>query len=307
MRPTQVLQNQLDSLAEVHKRRREAVWRAVGGLVTRGKLWLTSLGRSLPGHTSDKHRIKAADRLLGNGALHSQIVLFYQALAKRLLKHIKQPLIVIDWTALGSMHYILSAQLCCDGRALPLYNRVYPKKKLGDPRVQKLFLRDLATVVPSDSKPVIITDAGFGSPWFSAVSARGWDFIGRIRNRTKVLAEDGWIAVKQLHQLAGSQPRDLGWRWLPRSKPRLYRLVLSKLPRLQGRKRKTRRGSVGRSCADKKHSRGAREPWLLATSLPNNCSAIVRTYGLRMQSSSRSGTPRITDMVGLCITRVPHP
>jgi Transposase DDE domain len=284
MRPDEVLQKDLDcSLQQVHKRRRDAVWRAVHGVVAGGKLWLTALGRSLSGRTSDKHRIKAADRLLGNKALHNQIALFYRALAKRLLKHIKQPLIVIDWTALGSRHYILSAQLCCDGRSLPVYNRVYPKKKHGNPREQRQFLRGLATILPNDSKPIIITDAGFRSPWFNAVSARGWDFIGRIRNRTKVLGDHGWIAVKHLHELAGSQPRDLGWRWLPRTKPRVYRLVLSKVPLLKGRKRMTRRGFVGRNSTDSKRSSGAREPWLLATSLSSSSSSIVRTYGLRMQ------------------------
>jgi hypothetical protein len=284
MRPTAVLQKQLDcSLAAVHRRRRDAVWRAVSGVVTRGKLWLTELGRSLPGRTSDKHRIKAADRLLGNSSVHSQIALFYQALAKRLLKHIKQPLIAVDWTALGSMHYVLSAQLCCDGRSLPLYNRVYPKEKLGNPGVQQQFLDDLATIVPNNCKPIVITDAGFRSPWFNAVSAQGWDFVGRIRNSTKVYTESKWISVTRLHRLAGSQARDLGWRWLPRSKPRLYRLVLSKVPRLKGRKRLTRRGTVGRNTTDCKQSSGAREPWLLATSLSSNCAAIVRTYGLRMQ------------------------
>lgn len=284
MRPIKVLQKQLDpSLGAVHQRRRDAVWRGVAGVVAGGKLWLSALGRWLPGSTSDKHRIKAADRLLGNKKLHSQITLFYQALAKRLIQRINCPVVVVDWTKLDSKHYNLSAQLCFDGRALPLYNSVHPKSKLGNRRVQQRFLLNLAAIVPVGSKPIIITDAGFRSPWFDAVAAIGWDFIGRIRNTTKVYSEGGWVAVKQLHQLAGSSSLDLGWVHMRRTKPREYRLVLSKLPNLKGRKRITTRGTSGRRTQDRRSSSGAREPWLLATSLSSSSKAIVETYGLRMQ------------------------
>lgn len=284
MRATKLLQNQLDSsLGAVHRRRRDAIWRGVAGVVSGGKLWLTALGRSLPGRTSDKHRIKAADRLLGNERLHSQITLFYRALAKRLLRHIKNPIVAVDWSQLDAGHYILSAQLCCDGRALPLYNRAYPKSKVGNAQVQQEFLRAMAAIVPVDARPIIITDAGFRSPWFDAVSALGWDFIGRIRNTTKVYSELGWIPVKRLHNLAGGSSRDLGWLSMRRSKPREYRLVLSKLPKLKGRKRVTTKGTAGRNTQDRRCSSGAREPWLLATSLSSDPNTIVRAYGLRMQ------------------------
>jgi hypothetical protein len=284
VRPTKLLQKQLDSsLASVHQRRREAVWRGVAGVVAGGKLCVTALGRSLPGRTSDKHRIKAADRLVGNEIIHSQIPLFYRALARRLLKRCKAPAVAVDWTQLDSQHYILSAQLCCDGRALPLYNRVYSKAKLGNRRVQQQFLRELATIVPADTRPVLITDAGFRSPWFDAVTAMGWDFIGRIRNTTKVYSEDEWIAATRLHQLAGANSRDLGWVYMRRTAPREYRLVLSKLPKLKGRKRVTKKGVAGKGTQDRKCSSGAREPWLLATSLSSSSIAVVNAYGLRMQ------------------------
>src|SRR3954471_10375469 len=283
MRAATLLQNQLESsLGTVHQRRRAAVWRGVEGVVSGGKLSLTALGRSLPGRTSDKHRIKAANRLLG-GDVHSQMGLFYWALAKRLLKHNKNPVVVVDWTQLDSGHYVLSAQLCCDGRALPLYNRVYPRSKLGNPLAQRKFLRAFAAIVPIDCRPIIITDAGFRSPWFDAVTGLGWDFIGRIRNTTKVHTEHGWIAVKRLHELAGNRSRDLGWLRMRRGMPREYRLVLSELRKLKGRKRMTLKGVPGRNTQDRKSSSGAREPWLLATSLSSGAKAIVRTYGLRMQ------------------------
>jgi Transposase DDE domain len=285
MRPIEILQNQLDrSLGDVHLRRRDAVWRGVAGVLAGGKLWLTALGRSLPGRASDKHRIKAADRLLGNKAIHGQLALFYRALARLLVNRIKHPLVVIDWTQLDSKHYILSAQLCCEGRTLPLYSRVYPRSKLGNPRVQQQFLHELALIVPGHCKPILITDAGFRTPWFDAVTAIGWDFIGRIRNRTKVHFEQRWVPVKRLHQLANpSHARDLGWLQMRRQKSREYRLVLSKRPKLKGRTRLTFKGRRARNTIAIQCSSGAREPWLLATSLTSNCTSVVRTYGLRMQ------------------------
>jgi Transposase DDE domain len=141
----------------------------------------------------------------------------------------------------------------------------------------------LAAVIPSDCKPVIVTDAGFRTPWFDAVAALGWDFIGRIRDTTKVLTTHGWISSKRLHRLAAGQPRDFEWVWLPRYKPRPYRLVLSSSPKIKGRKRRTRSGAVGHRTTDIKSSSAAREPWLLVTSLSCGCRAVLRAYGLRMQ------------------------
>lgn len=213
MRATGILRTALAfSLQGIHRRRQDAVWRAVEGLLLGGKLWLTALGRALPGSTSDKHRIKAADRLLGNRALHRELPRLYIALAHHLLKRTKSPVIAIDWTGLASRHYLLSAQLCCEGRSIPVYERVYPKKKKGNPSAEREFLHELAAILPVQCKPIIITDAGFRSPWFVQVRALGWDFIGRIRNRTHAYLDGSWVEVRSLHQRATARPRALGWR-----------------------------------------------------------------------------------------------
>jgi Transposase DDE domain len=271
------------SLQDIHCRRRDAVWRAVDGLLQGGKLWLTALGRALPGSTSDKHRIKAADRLLGNRALHQELPQFYRALAHRLLRRTNAPIIAIDWTGLASRHYLLSAQLCCEGRSVPVYERVYSKNRISNPRAEREFLHELAAILPIDCKPIIVTDGGFRSPWFVQVRALGWDFIGRVRNRTHAYLDGRWKAVHSLHQCATARPRSLGLALMPRRGPEPYRLVLSKRPKLKGRKRLTRRGTPGRRSQDHKCSSGYREPWLLVTSLHCNAKAVVAGYALRMQ------------------------
>jgi len=42
----------------------------------------------------------------------------------------------------------------------------------------------LKMMLPKSCKPIIVTDAGFRIPWFQLVESLGWDFIGRVRNRT---------------------------------------------------------------------------------------------------------------------------
>lgn len=80
----------------IHAKQWSALWRAVTGLIQGGQLWLTALGRSLPGATTDKHRIKAADRLLDNPALQRALPKLYAGLAAMLLRRIRRPIILID-------------------------------------------------------------------------------------------------------------------------------------------------------------------------------------------------------------------
>ena len=40
-------------------------------------------------------------------------------------------------------------------------------------------------MLPEGCEPIIVTDAGFRGPWFKAVEAQGWDWVGRIRNKIK--------------------------------------------------------------------------------------------------------------------------
>jgi hypothetical protein len=83
MRASAILQARLRKGAEiVHVKQWAALWRAVTGLIGGGQLWLTALGRSLPGITADKHRIKAADRLLGSPTIQRAVPKLYGVLAE---------------------------------------------------------------------------------------------------------------------------------------------------------------------------------------------------------------------------------
>lgn len=284
MRAVEVLRTAVEANLEgVHQRRLHSLWRTVVGLILGGQLYLTGLGRSLPAQTAHKHRIKAVDRLLGNTKLHSELNQIYRAIACCLLRRVTTPIILLDWTGAGSRHVELSAKLCSDGRALPLLSRVFPNHDNASVSALRQFLAELKTVLPNDCKPILVTDAGFSLGWFDALASSGWDYIGRVRGALNVVVRGTRYDMKQLHRLAGAKPRDLGTALLGIKHPRARRLILSQEPRPKGRKRTTRRGKPGRAGTDRTASRGAREPWVLVTSLRCSARAVVQSYGLRMQ------------------------
>ncbi|MGD4910011.1 transposase, partial [Xanthomonas citri pv. citri] len=55
---------------------------------------------------------------------------------------------------------------------------------------EKRFLHQLRRMIPDDVRPILVTDAGFRTPWFRAVSAMGWEWVGRLRGRTQVKPQD---------------------------------------------------------------------------------------------------------------------
>ena len=56
----------------------------------------------------------------------------------------------------------------------------------------------------------MVTDAGFRGPWFRDVEARGWDWVGRIRNRGNskfaTLEWVDWFKHRQLLEPIGNRP-----------------------------------------------------------------------------------------------------
>lgn len=285
MRASAILQARLRDGAEiVHAKQWAALWRAVAGLLGGGQLWLTALGRSLPGETGDKHRIKAVDRLLGSPAIQRATGQLYRVLAAFLLRQIRRPVILVDWTGGGSSaFYILSAQLCFRGRAVSIYSRTFPVKRKCSPKAEREFLAELVALMPRRCSPIVVTDAGFLFEWFDAVRAAGWDYIGRLRNGSYVHHGGSWVTFQDLHALARKKPKSLGICKVRKKDSCEHRLVLSKKRKLKGRHRITFNGTKGRNTADRQRGNAAREPLLLATSLNDSSIAVINMYSMRMQ------------------------
>jgi len=202
----------------------------VRALLTGGKLSLTHLGRSLDGAAQTKHQIKAVDRLLGNRHLHGERDGIYQAIARSLLLGNKRPVIIVDWSdfELGREWLMIKAALPTGGRAIALYERVFPFKRYNSPGAHRDFLRALHAILPPDCRPIIVTDAGFRGPWFREVEKYGWDWVGRIRNKIKYYrAETGrWRFTDSLYPEATTVPRYVGEVALSRRHRYLFRLYL---------------------------------------------------------------------------------
>lgn len=283
MRAIKILQqNIVPLLSVIHAKRLAVVFWAVQTLMIGNRLSLTGIGRAKQsrgkGDHGVKHSIKRVDRLLGNKKLHGEMLLFFHAIARILIGGKQRPVILIDWTEAGLKHVALVAALPTDGRALTVFAEVHPLKKMGNPTVQKHFLRKLHTILPTQCRPIIVTDAGFKNAWFKEIFSWGWDFVGRVRGTVHARPEGGskWVPLKELFSRAIFKARDLGRWFIAKSNPACLRLVVIKKKNIKTIIRGTTRARKGRS--------RAMEPWLLATSL-NDATAkkIVGIYGLRMQ------------------------
>src|SRR5436190_5524913 len=133
-----------------HKARCAALVRVVAAALKGAKLSLTQLGRARTGDTFEKHHIKAVDRLLGNHRLHLERAGVYAAIARSVLHRVKRPVIVVDWSDFepGRKFALLKAAIPIGGRAVTLYERVFPFARYNSPSAHREFLVALQAIVP---------------------------------------------------------------------------------------------------------------------------------------------------------------
>lgn len=273
----------------IHRRRLSGVITQVQALMFGLTLTVTGLGRSRVRTIGMKHAIKQSDRLVGNPHLYQERWRIYQAIAHVLLHRIKRPLISIDWSdyTYDRSQLLLRAAVAVGGRTLTLYEEVHPYRYYGNARIQKRFLHTLHTVLPSECRPIIITDAGFGGPWFRAVLQKGWDYLGRTGKHLmcRSSAQSAWVKCQTLHHLASARPRYVGEVDLVRSRPLRCHLYLYKKSS-KGRHKLTRQGHKARSKHSQKNAKREQSPWVLATSLEGNtfsAKQVIQLYRTRMQ------------------------
>ena len=261
-----------------HAARADALTRAVGALLKGGRLSLSGIGRSMPGSAYVKHHIKAVDRLLANRHLYRERNGIFRAIGRTLLAGNKSPVIVVDWSDFehGRKCVMLKAAVPVGGRAITLYERVFPMKRYNSPSAHREFLATLRSILPSRCRPIIITDAGFRGPWFREVESHGWDWIGRLRNGLNYYSEKSgaWHSIASLCQKATSTTRFIGDVSLGKMRQsyraRLYLVRANQRPAGQKRPKSRQRNP-------KKHRRRHGDPWLLATSLPHQPGTCKRT------------------------------
>lgn len=290
MHATHILDKHLRAHCQgTHQKRMDAVISMFDALLRGRVLTVTGLGRSLRGTAAPKHQIKKADRLIGNPHLHRERESFYRALIALTVGRIQRPVILVDWSDICDDRALqkLRASMAVDGRALTLYEEVHSQSKSANRNVQARFLKTLHRLLPDKCRPIVVTDAGFKNPWFKAVRALGWDFVGRVGGHT-MLTPSGradWRRVERVFETATRRGRYLGAIELARANPlRCHAYTLKR--KAAGRMKKTRFGRKSTMKHSLKNAHRERTPWLLVTSLPGGkaiTSSVIRIYRSRMQ------------------------
>lgn len=157
---------------------------------------------------------------------------------------------------------------------------------MGNKQVQNNFLQKLKKFLPEKCKALIITDAGFHNDWFKKVTYLGWDFLGRVRGK-KYLRKTGeeWQLCKNLFAKATSTPKFFGKVELCKSNSLQLNLCLFK-GKKKGRQGLNKTGKRRRDTTSLDYRKSAKEPWVLATSLPASSSLakqVIKKYSTRMQ------------------------
>jgi len=278
-----------NTLSWIHKTRLTALEECLLAAIDGEVLSVTGIGRSIDSNAKEKNCIKRADRLLSNPHLHLDHSNIYHAVMQLTVGNIQRPVILVDWSDLdpSNRHFLLRAAVALDGRSHTLYEQVHTIKTKEKPRVHKAFMKQLKSMLPANCRPIVVTDAGFKTPWFRLVRSLGWDFIGRVRGQVMVRKNkhDNWDHVKTLYSSATTTPKFIGCLEMNRSAPFHCQMVLYK-GKSKGRHKLNRAGNRAASKHSKVHSARENEPWILATSLPISSTLAkkcVRLYTTRMQ------------------------
>lgn len=288
MQATLLLQNQIQNSCEIHTTRLEALFTGVQALLNCSKLTVVNLGRGIENNVKVKHNINRMNRLVGNQKLHDDRIQLYSHLAKRILGSKKNPIITIDWSAVtpGGHEQLIRATVSAKGRPFVIYESVCTNETYNSPVVHKQFLQELKMVLPKNCKPVILTDAGFGVSWFKLVLDMGWNFLGRIRNKT-IFRFKGELKHKSclgLYRSATVKPTYVGEVLFTHKKLPCY-FHLIKKDKI-GRKVVNLWGKKSKRTNSLRCERKERDPWLLVTSLSKkecNSKKAVKLYESRMQ------------------------
>jgi hypothetical protein len=278
-------------LSLIHTARRGTLAAAVLAAMNGHALSLSRLARATTGAGQLRAALKRIDRFIRCARIEREAEHVGRALLRR-FKVRDQPLVIaVDWSAVnpGGEFVELRAAVTAlgMGRALTVYQRVYPLRQLSDARAERDLLKALQRWIDPSSQVIIVTDAGFRRPWFADVEALGWYWIGRVRSGVN---------------LAGAEPAALpATQWFARATAQATRWRQCKLTarfrwpcdvvlvrrRVVGRQHYARPGHGPTPKSEAEARASAREPWLLvhspklsATYRPDE---IVALYAQRMQ------------------------
>jgi hypothetical protein len=274
---------------EIHSQRLKAVLDVAAALQGSKNLTITAIGRCLKSEVDIKHRIKKVDRLIGNKHLYNELESLYIGLSQYVFKYISQDKnipIIIDLCFLKDAHDIqmLSAEVATKGRSIPLYREVFEINKLKGKA--KNFLSKLSNCLPSNRSVLIIMDAGFGDDWFEAIESQNWHWLVRARSgkNIKLSENEDWHDATELFSKASPRAKNYPKAFITKDQNRPCR-VITKQGTSKSKRKRPFKLPRNYNSANGNYQRLAKEPWILATNLPEeyNATQVVQYYKKRMQ------------------------
>jgi hypothetical protein len=246
----------------LHAKQIESVTHAIVGAMLAPSAGVASLGRSAAAiRCKDaKHGIKQVDRLLSNRKI-DDLDLVRQHVGF-VVGGRSRAVMTMDWTEYGlhGQNRLAINLVTRHGRATPLLWKTVPSAELkGQMSHQEVgLLRVLKMVLPPSVKQVIIlADRGFGDvDLYDHIRELGFDFVIRFRGIITITAPDGRSAPASEWLLLGGRAR-----------------------RILNARVTGQRYEVASFVAIKQVN--MKEPWLLASSLPDVARRIVALYSRR--------------------------
>lgn len=273
------------SLNSVHKTRANCLFETSWALAKSSELTVTSLGKHKDGKAYVKHKIKSVDRLLSNPSLHTELHTIYKEFFRPLLTCLPVIYLIVDWSGCcQKAFHMLRASIVHDGRSITIYNEIHPQEKVGNHVIHKKFLANLKKLVPYNTKVVVMTDAGFITPWFKAVTNIGWNYIGRLKVSVKYQLEEEnrWRSIKELNRKATGAIKSVGRALIgKKSNTPVMGNIYTYKNKPKNRKDKSMFPDV-----NKRYARASKRAWVIATSLKEEQYQgrfIISTYRKRMQ------------------------
>ena len=277
-------------LSFVHKTRLDSLLTVSKALINGSKLSVTQLGNNIDNDVAVKHNIKKVDRLLGNKKL--EVGEIYSKLACILLSKMKEVTILVDWCIYTHKKYhVLQASIMAEGRSIPLYRDAYDihSAKFHQTKAENRFLKNLKQCIPDHiTKVVIVTDAGFHTPWFYGVRKMGWHFVGRLRGvlAVNISSDSSWKTATQLFTTAGNKPRFLGEAKVGKSTFNKYGIIAGIHTYRAPHKNRESRNKRYNEAINTLYKSSNKEPLILITSLREfdySPKKVIRIYKARMQ------------------------
>ncbi len=114
---------------------------------------------------------------------------------------------------------VLRASVALHGRSVTLYEKAFPLSEQCSKKAHDQFLADLASILPSNTTPLIVSDAGFKVPWYKSVEKLGWYWLSRVRGKVQYadLGAENWKPISNLHDMSSSHSKTLGYKRLTKA------------------------------------------------------------------------------------------